>query len=181
MIRLIAQRSFLLLCLLPCLHAEVKPEEQQNKKEALKQDSEKKEKLEEAVALLEEEKIDSEKMKKDMKRLISEMSSMRSKLKKKHAEINNLPLESYGLLIEKVKEHNKNSSGKIFMTKRQKKQLSMDELQVSVSGYDAAKRIADVVIKNPKYKMPILQKWSYSGNTWTPHYSNSLIAKIPKR
>jgi hypothetical protein len=170
MIRLNVQALILLLCLLASIHADEKSKEQQDIKGEGQHSPKKEEKTEDIL-------IEIQKSENDMKALIEDLKQVKSEIASHKAKRLNIPLKFYQLLIEEVKKRNKNISGKAFMAIQRMKNESTDEPMVSLSKYDERKKIADVIVKNPKNKMSILQKWYFSGNSWTPHYPKEKIVR----
>ena len=83
--------------------------------------------------------------------------------------IKKMPENIYKNLIEIVKDKNKVSQLLIYASgNTQNKRYTYPN--VKVESFDTNTRVANVIIYDPKYKTPILQKWNYSGNTWVQSY-----------
>ena len=91
--------------------------------------------------------------------------------KERYVYYKGIQKDLYHLLLKQAREKNKFISGKAIYVGPKEDVVDYDYPIVTISKYDRKKNIANVIVKNPKNNMPILQKWTLSGNSWVPAYS----------
>ena len=83
--------------------------------------------------------------------------------------IKKMPQDMYLDLVNTVKENNKIYSPIIYASSNLHNR-SYHYPEVTVNAFEPATSLATVVIYDPKYKTPTLQKWNFSSNTWVQSY-----------